>query len=63
MVFVKIESGGVFQNIFSDIAETKSMGMKCQDSMVYALRKIKEPIVANVNICIYCTIVVLYGIL
>ena len=51
MLFMKSESDELFQNIISDIAETESMGMKRQDSIIYALRKNKESIVAVVNSC------------
>ena len=51
VLFIKSESDELFQNIISDIAETESMGMKRQDSIVYALRKNKESIVAIVNSC------------
>ena len=49
--FNKSESDELFQNIIGDIAETESMGMKRQDSIIYALRKNKESIVAIVNSC------------
>ena len=51
MLFIKSESDELFRNIISDIAETKSIGMKRQDSIIYALRKNKESIVAVVNSC------------
>ena len=51
LLFVKSEDDELFQNIISDIAETESMGMKRQDSIIYVLRKNKESIVAVVNSC------------
>ena len=51
MLFMKSEDNELFQKIISDIAETESMGMKRQDSIIYALRKNKESIVAFVNSC------------
>ena len=51
MLFMKSESDELFQNIIGDIAETESMCMKRQDSIIYALRKNKESIVAVVNSC------------
>ena len=51
MLFMKGENDELFQNIIGDIAETESMGMKRQDSIIHALRKNKESIVAFVNSC------------
>ena len=51
MLFIKSEDDELFQKIIGDIAETESMGMKRQDSIIYALRKNKESIVAFVNSC------------
>ena len=51
MLFIKSESDELFKNIISDITETESMGMKHQDSIVYALRKNIQSIVAVVNSC------------
>ena len=51
LLFMKSESDELFQNIISDIAETESMGMNRQDSIIYALRKNKESIVAVVKSC------------
>ena len=51
LLFVKSENDELFQNIISDIAETESLGMKRQNSIIYALRKNKESIVEVVNSC------------
>ena len=36
LLFVKSEDDELFQKIIGDIAETESMGMKRQDSIIYA---------------------------
>ena len=51
MLFIKSEDDELFQKIIGDIAEIESMGVKRQDSIIYALRKNKESIVAFVNSC------------